>query len=175
MLFYDAVATSPRRVRMFVAEKGLNIPKRTVDLAKREHFTAELRAKNPRCTVPILELDDGTCLWDTLAICEYLETTHPDPALFGAGPLDHARVVMWFQRIEQDGFASVADAFRNAHPFFKDHALVGAEQTPQIPELVARGRARIASFHRDMNMRLGESKFVAGDFFSFADIQLLCV
>jgi glutathione S-transferase len=175
MLLYDYKAPSPRRVRLFLAEKGLDIPVRKVDLAKGEQFTADYRAKNPRCTVPTLELDDGTCLWDTLAICEYLENLHPQSPLFGSNPREHAQVVMWYQRIEFEGFLPAAEVLRNASPAFKDHALAGPLSLPQIPALIERGRSRVQQFYRDMNARLGEAVNVAGDFFSLADIQLLCV
>lgn len=175
MIFYNYGAPSPRRVRIFLAEKGLSIPTQSIDLAKGEQFAPQYRAKNPRCTVPALELDDGSCLWDTLAICEYLETQYPQPALFGLTPLDHARVVMWYQRIEVEGFMAVAEVMRNASPAFKDHALTGALPTAQIPALIERGHSRVQQFYLDMNARLLEASNVAGDFFSLADIQLLCV
>lgn len=175
MLLHDYKAPSPRRVRIFLAEKGLRVPTVIVDLAKGEQFAPAYRAKNPRCTVPMLELDDGTCLWDTLAICEYLETLHPEVAMFGRNPVEHASVVMWFQRMEWDGFASTADVFRNANPAFKDRSLTGLLPTAQIPGLIERGRSRMATFYRDLNDRLAASEYVAGNFFSLADIQLLCV
>ena len=90
MLLHDYKAPSPRRVRIYLAEKGLTISTRTVDLAKSEQLAPAYRAKNPRCTVPMLELDDGTCIWDTLAICEYLETLHPEVPMFGRNPVEHA-------------------------------------------------------------------------------------
>lgn len=175
MILYDFKAPSPRRVRIFCAEKGITLPLRTVNLGNREQFLPDYRAKNPRCTVPTLELEDGSCIWDTLAICEYLEAVHPAPALFGSTPLDRARVVMWYQRIEQDGFQAVAETMRNAAPSFKDHAMPGALPTAQIPALIERGKLRVQQFYRDMDERLRESAHVAGDFFSLADIQLLCV
>ncbi len=175
MLLYDYKAPSPRRVRMFLAEKGLTIPTVSVDLAKGEQLTPAYRAKNPRCTVPMLELEDGTCIWDTLAICEYLETLYPEVAMFGRNPAEHARVVMWYQRMEWDGFAATADVFRNANPAFKNRSLTGATPSAQIPGLIERGRERIAAFYHDLNDRLSTSENVAGNFFSLADIQLLCV
>ena len=175
MLLHDYKAPSPRRVRIFLAEKGLTVPTVSVDLAKGEQLAPAYRSKNPRCTVPMLELDDGTCIWDTLAICEYLETLHPEVPMFGRNAVEHASVVMWYQRLEGDGFAATADVFRNANPAFKDRSLPGATPTAQIPGLIERGRARIAAFYRDLNDRLAVSEFVAGSLFSLADIQLLCV
>lgn len=175
MLFYDAAAPSPRRVRIFLAEKGADIPRHTFDLTKREQLEPAYRAKNPRCTVPMLELDDGTCLWDTLAICTYLETLYPDPPLMGRDAIARSQVIMWYERIESEGFLAVMDVLRNAAPWFKDHALTGPTPAIQIPALVERGRTRIAAFYAGMNERLAASSFIAGDSFSLADIQLLCV
>ena len=175
MLFHDADAPSPRRVRIFLAEKGLDIPRRTLSLARREQFDPAYLARNPRATVPLLELDDGTCLWDTLAICDYLEALHPQPPLLGRTPLERAEVVMWYQRIEFEGFLAVMDVLRNAAPFFKDHAITGTTPAAQIPALVERGNARIAAFYSAMDARLAASPFVAGANYTLADIQLLCV
>ena len=175
MIFYDYGAPSPRRVRIFLAEKGVTIPTVTVDLGKGEQYSAAYRAKNPRCTVPTLELDDGTCLWDTLAICEYLEALHPQPPLMGRNALERAQVIMWVQRIEFEGFASVADVLRNASRTFKDRSLTGALPTAQIPALIERGRSRTHQFYADMNLHMSSSTNVAGEFFSLADIQLLCM
>ncbi|RTL53028.1 MAG: glutathione S-transferase [Rhodocyclaceae bacterium] len=175
MRLYDYPAPSPRRLRIFLAEKGLDIPRVAVDLAKGEQLGPEFRARNPRCTVPMLELDDGTCLSDCLAICEYLEALHPEPPLLGATPLERAQIVMWYQRIDADGFNAVAEVMRNASPAFKDRALPGPEPTPQIPALVERGRQRAQVFYRDMNARLMESEYVAGPTYTLADIHLLSV
>lgn len=175
MLFHDADAPSPRRVRIFLAEKGLDIPRRRIDLGKREQLDPAYLAKNPRGTVPLLELDDGTCLWDTLAICDYLESLHPQPPLLGHSAVERAEVLMWYQRIEFEGFLAVMDVLRNAAPFFKDHALTGPTPAAQIPALVERGKARMAAFYAAIDARLGESAFVAGRHYTLADIQLLCV
>ncbi len=175
MLLYDYSAPSPRRVRILIAEKNLSIPRQTVDLAKQEQFSPEYRAKNPRCTVPTLELDDGSCLWDTLAICEYLEALYPQIPMFGSNALEHARVVMWYQRIEFEAFSSAADVLRNASRNFKDHSLTGPGVTPQIPALIERGRERVEHFYQIINEHVKATPFVAGNFFSLADIQLLCM
>ena len=175
MLFYDYSAPSPRRVRIFIAEKGLTIPTRIVDLGKKEQFSAEYLAKNPRGTVPTLQLDDGTCLWDTLAICEYLEAQYPEVPLLGRNAVEHAKVVMWYQRIEIDGFHAVAEVFRNASRTFKDRALPGTLTLTQIPDLVPRGKLRMQQFYAEMNAHLHSSTNVAGDYYSLADIQLLCI
>jgi glutathione S-transferase len=175
MLLYNYNAPSPRRVRIFLAEKNLAVPIHTVDLAKKEQFSPEYSAKNPRCTVPMLELDDGSCIWDTLAICEYIEALYPQTPMFGSNALEHAQVVMWYQRIEFEAFASAADVFRNASRNFKDHSLTGAGITPQIPALIERGKECTYRFYQTMNEHLQSRPFVAGNFFSLADIQLLCM
>ena len=114
MLFYDCeTAPSPRRVRLFIAEKGIDIPVRQVDLRSGEHLQPEFREKNPDCTVPALELDDGSVIGESLAICAYLEEKYPDPPLMGTTPEERARVLMWNARIEQQGLAAVAESFRN--------------------------------------------------------------
>lgn len=175
MLFHDAIAPSPRRVRIFIAEKGLTIPSRIIDLGKGEQLSADYLTKNPRGTVPTLQLDDGTCLWDTLAICEYLEAQYPDVPLLGRNAVEHAKVVMWYQRIEIDGFHAVAEVFRNASRTFKDRALPGTLTLTQIPDLVPRGKLRMQQFYAEINDHLKSSSNVAGDFYSLADIQLLCI
>jgi len=128
MKFYDcATAPSPRRVRIFIAEKKADIPTVQVDLRAAEHLTEAFRAKNPRCTVPVLELDDGTCLGETIAICDYLESIYPQAPLLGRTPKERALVLMWNHWIEDLGFSAAAEAFRNSAPSFKDRAIPGPE------------------------------------------------
>jgi glutathione S-transferase len=174
MKFYDcAVAPSPRRVRIFLAEKGLALPTIQVDLRKGEQFGDYFRAINPDCTVPVLELDDGTRISDSLAICVYLEATNPAPPLMGATAVERATVAEWQRRAERDGFLAVADAFRNSTPAFKTRALPGPDDYPQIPALVERGRARTQKFFKLMDARLADREFVAGERYSIADITTL--
>lgn len=176
MRLYDyGPPPSPRRVRIFLAEKGVTLPVETIDLGKGEQYSERYRAINPRCTVPTLELDDGTYLSEGLAICDYLEALYPEPPLFGRTPLERAQVIMWFQRIEFEGFHAVAEVLRNNSRAFKDSPLPGPVRYPQVPALVERGLDRTAHFYVSMNERLSQSEYVAGPFFSFADIQLLCV
>lgn len=176
MKFYDCgPAPSPRRVRIFIAEKGIDVPVVQVDLRAGEQLTEAFRARNPRCTVPVLELDDGTCLGETLAICDYLESVYPQPPLLGRDARERALVLQWNHRIEQDGFLAAAEMFRNSSPGFKNRALTGAENFAQIPELAERGRRRIEIFLRDLDARCAASQFIAGDAFSMADITALVV
>jgi glutathione S-transferase len=174
MKFYDcAIAPSPRRVRIFLAEKGITVPTIQVDLRKGEQFGDAFRAVNPDCTVPVLELDDGTRISDSLAICVYLEQTRPEPPLMGVDAADRAIVAEWQRRAERDGFLAVAEAFRNSTPAFKTRALPGPDDYPQIPALVERGRARTQTFFKVMNARLADRAFVAGERYSIADITTL--
>ncbi len=174
MKFYDcAIAPSPRRVRIFLAEKGITLPTIQVDLRKGEQFSAAFRAVNPDCTVPVLELDDGARIADVMAICVYFEQSRPEPPLMGAGAQDRAAVTEWQRRAERDGFYAVAEAFRNATPAFKTRALPGADDYAQIPALAERGRERVQKFFKFMDTRLAGHEFVAGTRYSIADITTL--
>src|SRR5580704_5702527 len=155
MKFYDcAIAPSPRRVRIFLAEKGITLPTIQVDLRKGEQFGDAFRAINPECTVPVLELDDGRRISDSLAVCVYLEQTRPQPPLMGVDAADRAIVAEWQRRAERDGFLAVAEAFRDSTPAFKTRALPGPDDYVQIPALVERGRARTQKFFKVMDARL---------------------
>ena len=171
MKLYDyKMAPNPRRVRVFAAEKGLDIPLVDVDLGAKAQMDDAYRVKNPQMIVPALELDDGTLLTESVAICRYLEELHPTPNLFGDSALERAQVEMWNRRMEQEGLAAVAEAFRNTVPGFAGRALPGPHDYDQIAELAARGQARLAHFFDDLNAHLATSAFVAGDRFTIADI-----
>ncbi len=174
MKFYDCpTAPSPRRVRIFLAEKGLEIPTVTVDLAKGEHFSEDFRRRNPTCTVPMLELDDGTFIYEAVAVCRYLDEAYPERPLMGDSPKTKAVIEMWNHRVEMEGFLAVAEGFRNRSAGFKGRALPGPRTIEQIPELVERGRLRYQYFLQDLNDRLETSRHIAGDDFSIADISAL--
>ena len=174
MLFYDcATAPSPRRVRIFIAEKGVDIPVKQVDLRSGEHLQPEFRAKNPDCTVPILELDDGTVLGESLAICTYLEAMYPEPPLMGKTPVERAQVLMWNARVEHQGLSGVAESFRNHSKGFVGRAVTGTEGFDQIPALVPRGRRRAEVFMEMLDQHLEGRDFLVGDTFTMADITAL--
>lgn len=171
MKFYDCVtAPSPRRVRIFAAEKGIELPTVQVDLRNGEHFGEAFRALNPTCTVPVLELDDGTSIYESVAVCRYLEAAHPEPPLFGSTPAEQGVVAMWDHRIETEGFMAAAEMFRNFARGMKDHALPGPEPVAQIPELAERGRMRVGRFFDTLDAQLDGREFVAGASYTVADI-----
>lgn len=172
MIFYDcAPAPSPKRARMFIAEKGIDIAVEQVDLMNRAQLEEPYKSINPRCTVPALALDDGSVLCDTRSITTYLEALYPEPPLLGVTALEKALVEEWRTRIEQEGFMAVAEAFRNTSPGFKDSAITGPIRFDQIPQLAERGATRLKAFWPVLDARLSQSPFLAGERFSAADID----
>lgn len=174
MKFYDCkTAPSPRRVRIFMAEKGIELDTVEVDLKIGEQFGDEFRAINPDCVVPALQLDDGSCLSEVLAICAYLESMFPETPLLGTTPEERARVLMWNGKCEQQGLWPTANAFRNATKGLVDRAVPGPVPYPQIPELAQRGRDEVRQFFYKLDQQLARNEFIAGDRFSIADITAL--
>jgi glutathione S-transferase len=174
MKFYDCTtAPSPRRVRIFLAEKGITVPTVQVDLRNNEQLTPEFRAVNPDATVPSLELDNGTRINDAVGICVYFEALHPQPALMGEAAEEKALVASWQRQVERNGFYAVMEAFRNAAPGLKGRALPGPHDYEQIPALAERGRLRVQHFHEQMDAQLARNEFVAGPRYSIADITAL--
>jgi glutathione S-transferase len=171
MRFYDySLAPSPRKVRLFIAEKGLEIPTVEVDLRARGQQAPEFLAVNPGATVPVLELDDGTRLTESLAICHYLERIHPEPNLMGADAKEQALVLMWADIQTFEGYLGLQEALRNGHPAFKGRALGGPVPYEQIPELAQRGKRRAEIYFDKLETRLGESEYIAGERYTYADI-----
>jgi glutathione S-transferase len=158
---------------MFLAEKGVELETEQVDLGAGEQFSDEFREVNPDCVVPALVLDDGTCLSEAIAICQYLEELHPEPPLFGSSPVERACVSMWTAKIEQQGLWAAADALRNYAKSFRGKAVSGLDSYEQIPELAERGRRRAERFFHRLDEQLADRPFVAGDNFSVADITAL--
>lgn len=176
MKLYDySMAPNPRRTRIFLAEKGVELETVQVDMMKQEQLSDDYRKINPRCTIPSLVLDDGTVLTENTAIARYLEETHPDPPLMGRSPIEHALVVEWNAIIEQQGLAAIGETFRNSVPAFEGRGLTGPKDYAQIPELVERGRARAAFFFAELNRHLAGRDYVASGDFTLADITGLVV
>ncbi len=177
MIFYDcSTAPSPRRARIWLAEK--NVPHEIVqiDLAKGEQMGEDFRAVNPGCTVPALKLDDGTVLTENAGINAYLESAFPEPPLLGRTHEEKGLVAGWSSKIEVGGLLAVAEALRNSSPHMKDRALTGATNYAQIPELAERGLARLQSFFDMLNNHLEGRDYVVADHFTNADIlAVVCV
>ncbi len=175
MKLYDcATAPSPRRVRIFLAEKNVTVPVvMQVDLRSGAQLEDWFLRLNPWGTVPVLELGDGTTISEASACCRYLEETYPEPPLMGRTPTEKGVIAMWDHRCEIDGFLAAAEAFRNEVPGLKGRALTGPDPYEQIPELAERGRRRLRRFLERLDERLRESEYVAGDTFSVADITAL--
>jgi glutathione S-transferase len=172
-LYLSNGSPNSRRVRIYLAEKGISMPLVPVDLGAREQFSEAYRAINPRAVVPTLVLADGTAIGEVPAILHYLEEAYPDPPLLGTTPKHKALVTMWERRIEQEGFASVMEAVRNGVAGLKHRAIAGPHDYEQIPALIERSKLRMANFYVDLNVRLAQAPFVAGDQFSVADITTL--
>jgi glutathione S-transferase len=172
-LYQSNTSPNSRRVRIFLAEKGISMPIVPVDLGAREQFSDAYAAINPRRVVPTLVLDDGTAIGEVPAILRYLEEAHPELRLLGTTPTTKAQIAMWERRVEQEGFASVMEAVRNAAPALKNRAIAGPHDYEQIPALVERSKSRIKNFYADFNARLMDVTFIAGDDFSIADITAI--
>ena len=160
-------------MRVFIAEKDIDIETVQVDLRNGEQFSEAFRKINPDCVVPALELDDGTCISEVLAICSYFEELHPEPTLLGADAVARASILMWNIKVEQQGLAAIMDAFRNSAKGMKNRAMAGPEPYSQIPELAERGRERVVQFFHKLDGQLVENKYVAGDSYSIADISAM--
>jgi glutathione S-transferase len=169
--FYDcATAPSPRRTRILLAEKGIAHQSVMVNLAQGEQLGEAFRAINPRCTVPVLVLDDGTRLCDNAAIAAYVEAAYPEPPLQGRTPVEKAEVASWVWRIEFEGLMAIAEVLRNTSPAMAHRALPGPVDYEQIPELAQRGQARLRNFVDTLEAHLAGREFIATGAFSLADI-----
>ena len=167
MKLYDsALAPNPRRVRIFLAEKGIEVPLVAVDIVKAENREPAFLAKNPLGGVPILELDDGTIIAESTAICRYFEELQPDPPLMGIDAKDRATVEMWLRRVEFEVAFPIMQTFRNTHDFFKG-------RIPQVPEWGAVCKQRALEQLAWLDAEMADRPFVAGDRYTIADITLL--
>lgn len=162
-LFDGGRAPNPRRVRIFLAEKGIEVPIAPVDMGAMEHRGGEVSSRNPLQRLPVLELDDGTVICESVAICRYFEEIHPEPALFGQGAVGKAQVEMWQRRMEFNLLFPVAQAFRHIHPAMKEW------EVPQIAEWGEANKPKAIEFLRLLDDELERREFVADDY-SIADI-----
>jgi glutathione S-transferase len=172
MKLYDyETAPSPRKVRIFLAQKGIELETIQVNLRQKEQFSDWYCQKNPNCTVPALELDDGTVLCESEAICRYLEEIYPNPPLFGRSTLERALVNEWLQRMDLEGYLPIANFIRNSSDAFKKHALPGPNPVEQIPALAERERDRAHQFFQTINDTLeSNNPWLLGKYFSILDI-----
>lgn len=166
-LYTYSRAPNPRRVNVFMAEKGLDLPRIELDIMALEHKTPEFAAINPIQRLPVLELDDGTRISESVAICRYLEELYPEPPLFGTNALERALVEMWQRRLDLNFLSAVAHAFRHVHP-----AMARLEE-PQVPEWGEANRPKALAFLRIMDDELARRPYVAGEGFTIADISML--
>jgi glutathione S-transferase len=165
MKFYDApFAPNARRVRIFLAEKGVAIPTVEIDLARLEQRSPAFSALNPFQRVPALELDDGTVIAESVAICRYIDELHPEPPMFGVDALDRALIEMWQRRLELSLFYRVTQAFRHSHPAMKEM------ESPQIAAWAEVNKSRAIEAMELVDHALGARPFIAGERFSIADI-----
>ena len=169
-LYQSEGSPNSRRVRIFLAEKGLQVAMVSVDLANREQRSDVYRKINPSQVVPTLVLEDGVVIGEVPAIWRYLEESYPQKPLLGVTSKQKALITMWERRMELEGFAAVMEGARNGAESLKGRAIAGPHDYDLIPALVARSKLRVANFLSDLNARLGEVPFVAGDHFSVADI-----
>lgn len=167
MKLYDGGrAPNPRRVRIFLAEKGMTVPVEKIDLGALQHKSAEFTALNPLQRVPVLLLDDGTVITESVAICRYLEALRPKPPLFGRGAVEVGLVEMWNRRVELNLYQAVSAVFRHLHPAMK-------EMEAQVPEWGEANRPRVFEFLGLLDHELKDRMFIAGDHYTIADITAL--
>jgi glutathione S-transferase len=172
MKLYDFPgAPNPRRVRMFLAEKGVSVESVNIDMATGEHKTPEFLQKNPSGKIPVLELDDGTCIAESVAICRYIEAIHPEPNLFGADPVELGRIEMRNRQIELELSSQIGTSWVNGPVV----ARIAAGRFTQIPEAKAKSDAATREFYTRLNGELSDSDYIAGARFTIADITTLIV
>jgi glutathione S-transferase len=171
MRFYDfRGAPSPTKVRIVIAEKGADIPTESINLRELEQQKEAYRQKHPGATVPMLELDDGTRLTESLAISHYLDQTYPEPNLMGLEPKEQALVLMWHDITTLEGYLAVQELLRNSSKAFSGRALPGPVPYEQIADLVERGRKRIGVFMQKLEQQLSQCQYLACERYTYADI-----
>mgnify|MGYP001174681756 FL=1 len=176
MKLYDcAMAPNPRRVRIFLAEKKVELDIKQINILDGENLSEEYLAINRWGFVPTLELEDGTCLSEAPCIFRYIEHLYPEPNLLGKNPIETAEIGKWERFSEMQGGQAIGEFFRNQAEPLKNRGLPGFSDLPQIPELISRGKKRAEWFYSQINTRLLETDFIAGNRFTVADITTLCV
>ena len=175
MILYDAAwAPSPRRVRVFLAEKQVEVAREQIDMRSNAQLSEAYLAINPRGTVPALKLDSGEVIDESAAICRYFEALHPNPPLFGKTPLEIAQIEAWTRRIASDCYAAGAYLLRNTRPHFAERGLAGKwPAVPQIAALADRAQLMWESFMTALDAHLATRELIATDHYSFADITAL--
>jgi glutathione S-transferase len=168
-LFYDAPnpAPNPRRVRIFLAEKGISVPTKQLSIIAGDHKSPDFVAKYAPGQLPVLELDDGRMIGESIAICRYYEALHPDPPLFGSDPLSIAEIEMWARRVEFSLMNAVSHVWMHTHPF------TARVVVPQYTEFGESNRPKVLAAMRRFDDALKDRSFLAGDGYSVADIALL--
>ncbi len=172
MKFYDFTpAPSSQRVRVYLAEKGLELPTEQLNVREDEQFAEPFTSMNPFHCVPFLALDDGTVIAESMSICSYLEDLHPEPPLFGRTPAERAVVDMWMRRFELDAFIPLLHALRNHLPNFAGKVVPGTRtDLPQSEAMVGRGREMAGVLFDRAEPHMAKNEFIAGPDFGVADI-----
>ena len=172
MKLYDfELAPNAQRVRVFLAEKGLEVPTEQLNVRDDDQFVAPFPSMNPFHCVPFLELDDGTVIAESMSICRYLEELNPKPALFGRTAEERAVIDMWLRRFELDAFIPMLHAVRNHVPMFAGRVVPGTRtDLPQLPVMVTRGKEMMEVFLARVEPHMAQNEFIAGSEFTIADI-----
>ena len=168
-ILYDAPnpAPNPRRVRIYLAEKGLSVPLQSLSIVAGEHKGDEFVAKYPPGQLPVLALDDGRMIGESVAICRYFEALHPEPPLFGTDPVSIAEIDMWIRRVELTLMMPIANIWRHSHPF------TARVVKPQYKEFGESNRPHAQAAMRRFDQVFEGSEYLAGEAYSMADILLL--
>ena len=172
MKLYDfGPATNSKRVRVFLAEKGIEIPIVELNVREDDQFKEPFTSMNPFHCVPFLELDDGTVIAESISVCRYLEELHPEPSLFGRTPEERGIIDMWNRRVELDGFMPALHAVRNKVPLFAGRVVPGTRtDLAQLPMMVERGTEMADIILARLEPHMAENAFIAGADVSIADI-----
>ena len=177
MKLYDfGPAANSKRVRMFITEKGIEVPVVELNVRDDAQFKEPFNSMNPFHCVPFLELDDGTVIAESISVCRYLEELHPEPSFFGRTAEERAIIDMWNRRVELDGFMPALHATRNNVPLFKGRVVPGTRtDLEQLPTMVQRGKEMLDIFLSRLDPQLAVNEFVAGSAISIADITCFFV